>query len=180
MLHGALDIRPFFDGTWTIPSYNDTGSAGVPYPTGYAQRSVEVCVGSRQTCIVRSYLVTSCSYSSPASGIKARTSLRHNKPPVCSFCPNIPISLFYAAGRGRVGAVHWSRRNRGQGGLFKRYPCDDDVREEWGERVDQRILRPTALYCFAILSGHTHCKQLECRTHVQNNKLHIQTHSTCP
>ena len=40
MLHGAVNIRPFFDGTWTHSAYGNTHD--VPYPANYVQNSTEL------------------------------------------------------------------------------------------------------------------------------------------
>lgn len=44
LLHGALSVAPFFDGTWTVASYAPADAAGVPYPAGYAQNATELAV----------------------------------------------------------------------------------------------------------------------------------------
>lgn len=42
LLHGAVDIRPFFDGTWTHNQYTGADAHDVPYPAGYAQNATEL------------------------------------------------------------------------------------------------------------------------------------------
>lgn len=42
MLYGALDVRPFFDGTWTHATYSGASAVDVPYPAGYTQNATEL------------------------------------------------------------------------------------------------------------------------------------------
>ena len=42
LLYGAMDLRPFFDGTWTHAAYLGADAAMVPFPPTYAQNATEL------------------------------------------------------------------------------------------------------------------------------------------